>query len=143
MKIRSTNIVAKVPLNDMAWLRSGMILQQTRLWAPRTDDEMSLLNGAYTGNPPQPKSGSINPHPAPQQNHGHSVRKCSFSSRVQTVSSNIASAWFVCGQNTRPDDSVGGASTSSDDAACLRFSIIREQTIPCATRTGSEEPAVR
>ena len=38
--------------------------------------------------------------------------------------------------NTRPVNSVGGA--SPDDAACLRFNIIREQTIPCATRSGSE-----
>lgn len=33
----------------------------------------------------------------------------------------------------RPVDSVGEA--SPDDAACLRFSIIREQTIPCTART--------
>ena len=70
---QSSNIVAKVPLNDMARLRSGMILYQTRLWAPRTDDEINPLNGAYTENPQQHKSGSIMPHPTPQQNHGHSV----------------------------------------------------------------------
>ena len=36
----------------------------------------------------------------------------------------------------RPVDSVGGAFPS--DAACLRFNMIREQTIPCVTRIDSE-----
>ena len=52
---------------------SDMILQQTKPWATRTEDDINLLNGTYTENPQQPKSASIKPHPALHQNHGHSV----------------------------------------------------------------------
>ena len=61
------------------------------------------------------------------------------------VSSNIVSDWFVHCQgeaaNTRPLDSVGGASLN--DAARLRFNIIREQTIPCTTRVITERNLLR
>ena len=46
---------------------------------------------------------------------------------------------FVCCQeaaNMRPVDNVGRASPGA--AACLRFKMIREQTIPCTTRTNTK-----
>ena len=41
----------------------------------------------------------------------------------------------------RPVDCVGSASL--DDAACRRFNIILEQTIPCATRVTTERNLLR
>ena len=72
-KTESTNIIGKVPLCNVARPMSDMILQQTRLWVTRTEDDMNLLDGTHAENPQQPQSGSIKPHPVPQQNHPHSA----------------------------------------------------------------------
>ena len=74
----------------------------------------------------------------PEQDPRHSVylRRSSSSPRVSCAPSRIVSSWFVCCPgdvtNMRPVDIT--VEVFPEDAASLRFSMIRQQTILCATR---------
>ena len=74
----------------------------------------------------------------PEQDPRHSVylRRSSSSPRVSRAPSRIVSSWFVCCPgdvtNMRPVDIT--VELFPEDAASLRFRMIRQQTILCATR---------